>query len=289
MYQRLCGILLFFALWLALPALAQLPPTPLSDFELASKAEFIIQGTVLEVKAGPGAEYDTGMAIIHVDKVIKGPAEMKTITAYYPAKSLTIYTKDIIMQLEPGDQSLFFIQHPGDPRPGYCILDGKYGLRPVTDAARFAGIVEQLPLVTLTRPAKPFYFGQVVPVTVTVKNRSQEPLTVRSTMLLGEYSSPRMYVGKNKRVPLADRTTLDATAPAAQPKLPVIIGPGEEYSAILNIECQLPLSFAIFPADSYLQAPITIRGVVTIQNGKESINLLSPWETAMIGFPPPMD
>ena len=282
--------MLQLALWL--PVRAQLVPTPLSNAELARQSELIVLATVQSVTTGDGAEIDSGCAVLRIEEVLKGlPCE--TLTVYYPLKSLTIYTIDILVDLKVGDRYIFAIEHVRSPKERYRLLSGSYGLRaPVPEQLEAVRAqIEQLPLVTLQPPGSTLYFGKQLALAIVVKNRGAATITVSTPRVQAQWLS--LIPGTTERLaPVAYQPKLAEGAEEVNIRrgLPeqFTVEPGQSHTFELLVSSQIPSSWALLPPESAFQAPIALRGLVAIAyETKQTHSAASDWLPAAIGHPLP--
>ncbi len=265
----------------------------ISDHELVATSDAILVGTVTAgTQPETGGDWPRGKAVVRVDRVIKGtlPATVTVIHTVPPAGRLIMDHGGFLLQA--GQQNLFFLVRQAG---GFTITGGPMGVKAPEDAARFSTLAGAIPVsVSLRTPVGPFAFGQPAVVTLLVKNRGTEPVQIMHQRLESNFFAPRMGLVSFQVVP--DRAngpmalgTLNMETPVS-PK----VAPGQEVTVSVRVSLPQPSSWALFPADSYLQTPLAVRARVFVQPQPLNVEkppagyyLASEWVTTMAGFPLP--
>lgn len=293
--------------WAALFCLASVclaqgnPDVPLPDLTLqqanmmVAQADVIAVGTVVQSR---------GRTFIKVEKSLMGPA-MNLIPVNVPAGDVTAGTAPPAWTpgggaptplLQPNQNGLFVLQKSGSE---FSIVWGRQGVRPVTDADRFAGVIERFPLsISLTAYPGICAFDEPVQVTALLRNQSDKTISVSNFALIGFFYSPRLgsrnIYAAEVRAPVAVPAGVDAPPgpPALAPPTAVELAPLKDATVTLRFSIKRPDSFAAFAPESLLLTPVGLRlqGTVRIPP-PEALNfqLQSTWRNSWLGYPLPAE
>lgn len=256
--------------------------------ELAHIADLIVIGTVTGVTTH--ADYPpalAGEATVRVERTIKGKTTT-ALTVRFPAPA-----RGEKGMLYPTQQSLLFLQMSSG---GGCTpIQGAQGIRPTADADAVARMVAAQPVeISIGTPVAPFYFGNTASVPVTVKNITTFGWEMTALSFEGIYLSPRM----GHSVPFDWPHPAEQLALISRYQL-LNLQAGASGTTNAAPVCEMPPSWEVFDANTYLQTPILVRAVVRVRSAARlsanpinydgSIPVASPWVPATIGFAPPKD
>lgn len=273
-----------FLLALSLAGLAR--PAPVPETALLDGADAIVLGTVARderVDADMGGL--DGRAAVRVERALRGNVRGEIRVWHQkpaiPPPGVTL-ADDPGFDLVPGETAIFFLTRH---RVDYRLIGGRLGMCDAGEAERYVQAIAAAPVsVVVKAPAGPFYFDRWTPVTCTVANAGAEAVQVTHVRLDGQYYAPRMgpdFVFDLQ--PLAQEA----------PPLPAAIPPKGTRTFTFNYRARLPQSWLLFPADSYLLAPVLLRAVAYVAAGDAPLagarqrQPASPWSDALIGYPPP--
>jgi hypothetical protein len=277
-------LLLLCALCALLPATAMM--VAVSDQELVATSDLVIVGTVKEAVRLPNVSYVyAGQAVVTVTRVLRGP-KLETVTVRH-AMPPEMRGGMVVMdhggfELTPGQQQLFFLTRTRD---GYTITGGFQGMKPIGDADRFAGMLEKPSVeVTFAQAMKPIFFGQPQEVKFTVKNNTATPLNIHQPRLTGYYYSPLLEANfAINPVPAnADGMLKAPTVPCVEP--------GGEVTITQTFRYERPAAWLMLAPETYLLTPAALRATVFVQSTAPPLvgyPVTSPWQTVLIGYPPP--
>lgn len=129
----------------------------------------------------------------------------------------------------------------------------------------------------------PLYFGKVTPITVTVANLADVPLTLRYFNLGGFFHAKRMESYISFATSLY--ATPDVPGEPARPQQ-ITIDAKAKKDVTLYVSPRVPQSMALLGPDSYMMtiAAIYCQVSYTIDNAKW-LNTHSNWQNSYLGFP----
>ncbi|MHB9026319.1 MAG: hypothetical protein ACYC7E_19445 [Armatimonadota bacterium] len=276
--------------------------------QLIGSADLIVVATVTasgEIPDGP--EYMKGQATLRIDKLLKGPAALKTVTVRYntPPKSppgMVIMDHGGIV-LNVGQQLLFFLQRH---QLAYTIVGGQQGMMSPEEAVKLAPLIDESPMtVTVISISSPLYFDTPVAITFTVKNVGRTPFQIGYTAIEGFFFSPQVdpaYVVMKRVDNLQDGggRKVIALGQLAPPPTPdqATLNPGASSTYTMKFALDKPKGWQLFKPDTFLLTPVAVRAMVFVMPPQGTtppagtqrdpgFRFASLWVQTLAGFSPP--
>ena len=269
------------------------------EAQMVGNSDVVVVGTVTEVKDAPATGWKNGeqgndisfrgvqgaMKVITftVEEVLKGQVKATSISvgiAVAPNQKT-----DWLPRV--GESKIFSMQRTRD---GYGLSYGQQGIQALEKIDPVEQLIKSTPITLTMQPlAAPLYFSKVTPITMTVENISDAPLTLRNFSLGGFFHARRMENYVSFAVSLS--ATPAVAGEIVRPQ-PLVLEGKTKKEITLYVSPRVPQSMALLGPDSYMMTIAAIYGNVSYSTGEEkapTLNCRSSWQDAYLGYPMVME
>lgn len=261
------------------------------DEQMIGNTDLVVVGTITEVLEVPGTmgiqgEKNFGNFRSHnaimkqisfsVEELLKGMDKTQKITVSIPVQTNQKIDWPIV-----GETKIFYLQKSQD---GYAVVYGLQSIQALEKIEEADTLIKSVPLIlTLNSIKNPLFIGKTTPITVTVTNLTDTPLTLRNFNLSGFFHAKRMESAISFSTTLYDRQNMDTLAAIPQQ---ITLDAKSTKEISLYVTTHLPQSMALLGPDSYMITIAALCGKVSYSTDNAKwLNTRSNWQDAYLGFP----
>lgn len=261
------------------------------DEQMIGNTDLVVVGTITEVLEVPGTmgiqgEKNFGNIRSHnaimkqisfsVEELLKGMDKTQKITVSIPVQTNQKIDWPIV-----GETKIFYLQKSQD---GYAVVYGLQSIQALEKIEEADTLIKSVPLIlTLNSIKNPLFIGKTTPITVTVTNLTDTPLTLRNFNLSGFFHAKRMESAISFSTTLYDRQNMDTLAAIPQQ---ITLDAKSTKEISLYVTTHLPQSMALLGPDSYMITIAALCGKVSYSTDNAKwLNTRSNWQDAYLGFP----